>query len=132
MSVCCRWKAFWIEWSICTTSPSTSTSTRHSTGIIWPFASPRRDARRRLPTFPSTSGRELISQRTKVTYIAMVGICSPLSSATGPYLLLFHRHPVVGHCTEGPSRLHEEALHSPVVCSPDDSTETCQEAGPPC
>lgn len=132
MLVCCRWQAFWIDWSICTTSPSISTSKQHWTGIIWLFASPRWDARRRLPTCPNTSGRELISQRKKVIHIAMGGICSLLSNAAGPNLLLFHRHPVVGDCTEGPSCYHEEAPHNPVVCSPDDTTETCQEAGPPC
>lgn len=129
--VCCRWQAFWIEWSVCTTFPSISTSTQHWTGIIWLFASPRRDARRRLPTCPNTSGKELISQRREVTNIAMVGICYSLWNAASPNLLLFHRHTVVGHCTEGPSCYHEEAPHSPVVCSTDDTDETCQKAGPP-
>lgn len=43
---------------------------------------------------------------------------------------LFRRHPVAGHCTEGPSCYHEETPQRPVVRSPDDTTNTCQ-AGPP-
>lgn len=53
-------------------------------------------------------------------------------SAACPNMLLFHRHPVVGHCTEGPRCYHKEAPHSPVGRSPDNTTETCQEAGPRC
>lgn len=57
-------------------------------------------------------------------------VCPSLSNAAYPNSPLFHRHPVVAHCSEEPCCYHKEALHSPVVCSPDDTTEICQEAGP--
>lgn len=122
----CRWQVFWTGWSLCVRLPSILASTQRSTGIRWLFASPRRDARRRYPTCPSTSSRELISQRTGVTHIAPLRtLHSSDCCAAYPNVLYFPRCPATARRPEGPYCHYEEAPQSPVVCSPDDTATTC-------
>ncbi len=56
------------------------------------------------------------------SYRSVRHMCSSCSDTASPNSLLSHRHPVAGHCTEGPRCYNEKAPHSPVVCSPDDPT----------
>lgn len=69
--MCYRWQVFWRKWSVYVVFPFQQTSTQPWKRIIWPFVSHRQDVRRRLWTWPSTSGRDLISQRTEVIHVVV-------------------------------------------------------------